>query len=730
MRHFLSKIIKYTLYLTLLIPLLVTPFTFFSWHFGKTIIFQALVEIISLLFLIEVIGKWRRGVTVNLRRLNGLDFAILGFLLVLLLTAIPGVNFINSFWGNQARVSGLFTWLHFGVWYFLLINAFDETDWRMAFKIVSVAAAVVSLTVFFENRLPLTWQSSSGGGILGNRAFASSYLLIAVGLSLAAAIKTSNKWRYLFLGLGVLDLFALFTLGTRGALVGLVSGVLTGLIALSLFPSEKKVKRLSLGIILLLVVSVAGLVFLARRESFAARFPRLAYYTNIAQFTTGTGETRLLAWQIAWQGFKERPFFGWGINNYEIIFNKYYNPQFLKHSFAETEWDKPHNWFLEIIDSAGILGGLGYLVIWVFLGFYLSKKDSTLPPIRRVVLAGTLAASIAQSLFFFENTNSLLLVFMILALVSAAESPSSAASASSRKVKLASALLVFYSLLVIFSLFEFNYLPLRASYYLQLAQMAETSRAWGYMAEKTLAVPVSFRGENAIFLAERFLQIDKAQIPHLTDAVPAALETAQVLEAEAARYPDNPLFPVWAGRIYMVLGEQINERYYANADKFLKSAQAISPNKQEYLFLLGRLYLLKKEFPQAIEFQKRAVAAAPDIGTSHWFLGLSYVASGDATRGLAEIEDAIKKGFSLTRNQTLYIIDLYAEVKRYDKVIEWYKALHEAEPEKIDWYVKLATAYALNGQKAEALQTVKEAVAQYPPLEADAAKFIKQYKLE
>ena len=79
----------------------------------------------------------------------------------------------------------------------------------------------------------------------------------------------------------------------------------------------------------------------------------MASLTNTS-FSSGTSETRLMAWQSAWQGIKERPFQGWGLGNYEIVFNKYYNPKFLKYGFTETVWDKPHNWLLEIGVTAGI----------------------------------------------------------------------------------------------------------------------------------------------------------------------------------------------------------------------------------------------------------------------------------------------------------------------------------------------------------------------------------------
>ncbi len=730
MQNYLSKTIKYGLYASLLLPLLFTPFTFFSWGFGKTIIFQIVVEILLFLYFLD---RTHRKIPEEASQARWLNWSIVIFLALLFATSLTGVNASNSFWGNQARSSGVFTWLHFGAWYFLLRQTFKGTkEWAKVFVVATVVAIVVGLTVLLENWLPNFWQSGSGGGILGNRSFAASYLVLALGISAALATWLKSWWRYFAGGISVLFLAALWITGNRGAFVGLVLGVGSGLILALFLITQKKAKSIvGFALAIFLFVCIGGLIF-AQTNFFKTNLPILAGALDISRLRSGTAETRLMAWNIAWQGILEKPLLGWGIGNYDVIFNKYYNPEFLKHSFSETVWDKPHNWLLEVGTSAGVAGFISYLGLVIIAGYYLARKTPLPKPVA-IVLLSTLIAYLVQSIFLFETVNTLLLFFLILAFIASHDlSAETVATPSKAKQKSWTAfLLVPGALLLIFFLFEFNYLPLKSSYYLNRAHAAENVFTWSENADKNLQIPVTFRGENGIFLAERFVQLDKADLNvNFPEVITSALKVAKALDESSKRYPDNPLFPVWAGQIYMVLGEKVDSKFYQEAEQALLKASSLSPQKQDFLILLGRLYLLKKDFAKAIEFQKRAVAAAPNIGTSHWFLGLTYVASGDARSGLEEIDNALKKGYNLTTSQKLYVIDLYAGEKRYDKVVEWYRALSEAEPEKIDWYIKLATAYAVNGQKAEALRVVKEAIKLYPPLEPDATKFIKQYKLE
>lgn len=679
----------------MLLPLAFTPFTFFPWHFGKTIIFQIIVEVLVFVYLWYILSFPRKlessGQVKWFQKFNFLDWSILAFLSIIILTSLTGVNPSNSFWGNQARANGVFTWLHFGAFYFLLTHFFRShnvivsPDTKVGakqsssfFLIAVIVAAIVSTTILFPNFLPESWRSLSGGGIIGNRAFLAAYLILAIGLLLNLFTKYRNKLRWLFLAASVLFFYAIIDTGNRGALLGIFVGAFFGLILCLFFIRHKKVKIWSAFSIIILS-SLFLLFFIFKdRPVLQKYFPSISGFTNI-YLSSSTAQTRLLAWQSAWQGIKERPLQGWGWGNYEIIFDKYYNPKFLKYGFTETVWDKPHNWLLEVLDSAGVFGVISYLAILFLAGFYLLKNKivgrglKSVSTVGKIILFATLVAYFVGGLFLFETTNSLILWFLILAFISSQSSPVVVIS------KIAETKNIFFDTLkkvlffiLIFSLYRFNFVPLRSSYFMRQAETSPNINDWSVAAQKALSMPGPFLAENAIFLAEQLTKFDKAGVvSKYTNIESIALSIAKTLDNESKKFTDNLAFPVWAGQVYLVLGEKIDEKYYIEAERSLSLALGIATRKQEVLFLLVRLYLLKHDFVKAIDFAQKAVNVAPDISTSHWFLGLANVASGNRPQGLKSIEKAIELGYSLTVDQKLYVLDLYSLEKNYpNKLLE------------------------------------------------------------
>jgi len=90
----LEKIIKIGIYLAFILPLVFTSRTMQPWHFGKTVLFQILVEILLVLALMYFSFNKERKIV----RLNLLDWLVLLFLGLQFVSAVFGVNFNRSFW--------------------------------------------------------------------------------------------------------------------------------------------------------------------------------------------------------------------------------------------------------------------------------------------------------------------------------------------------------------------------------------------------------------------------------------------------------------------------------------------------------------------------------------------------------------------------------------------------------------------------------------------------------
>ena len=739
MSHSISRrLVIAGLYTSLLLPILFTPFTYFPWHFGKTIIFQMFIEALLVCALIAGRSKKVEG---NRFRLHSVDVALSVFWLVLVVASVLGVNTSQSWWGSESRIDGMFVWLHILIWYFL-VRIFISAPVEQR-RFVGTALGVgffVSLSILFQKYLPVAWQSTAGGGLIGNRGFAGSFLVALLGLGVYALCLNFKRplWRYVSIGMMLLTLITIWYNENKGALFGVVGGVIAGVIIVLITTQDKKIRRIFTSVLAAVCILAVSLFALFKTDFGKELFPRLAPFFSLSTYTAATAETRLLAWQVALQGIKAHPIFGWGPGNFQVIFDTYYNPTFLHFSFAETVWDKPHNWFLEIITTAGIVGLVSYTAIFVTLFYSLiqqSKKGSS-EKILAAIFIGALVGYLVQDFFLFETINALQLFFMLLALAVSSLAVESGTGTmhwdlSAISAKLTSRASIFIlGILVCCSYVFVQSTALRASYYVQKAIAGADVADWVQWSEPALKFPVWFNGESAVFLAQNFFERDKAgQDMHQSGVTPAAEHVADVLLGAAERHPHEVAYPQWAGQIYMVMGEKIDPKYFSKAEAALQSAVALSPKKQELLFLMGRLYLLEKKFPEAIQVQKEAVMVAPDVNISHWFLGLTYVAVGQTEQGLQEMEFAKQLGFTPTLDQTLYMIDLYTGLKKYDTVIKYYQDLQNSDPENVSWYVKLATVYAVVGRKAEALQMVQQAEDLYPLIKGEADTFIKQYKL-
>ena len=138
--------------------------------------------------------------------------------------------------------------------------------------------------------------------------FFSAYLWITAWREKRATKATA--WGY---GILIALFFLFFILSqTRGALLGLGLGGLVFLLYL-VFVGTPRERKWS-GIALIILFVLAGIFFAAQNTSLVKNSPigRLAQFNLQSQ----TVETRLWVWGEAWQGFLERPVFGFGTKEF------------------------------------------------------------------------------------------------------------------------------------------------------------------------------------------------------------------------------------------------------------------------------------------------------------------------------------------------------------------------------------------------------------------------------
>lgn len=675
LENILSKIIKYGLYAILLTPLVFWPRALFPFLTPKFILFQILIEIVFGAWVLLAIFPPKTDQ--HRPKFSWITVALLSFIAVSFISAFLGIDFQRSFWGIGARLTGLFAELHFFAWFLVLISVSKSgvdsrsptsrsLDVRLLKPVDMVkylnfsffVALIVALTSFYQNP---KWALAFGYGIFNNPTFAASYLIFHFfwGLYQTLNYKIQNtKYKTWLYGIGTaLLLFIILFVQIRGAILGLLIGifVLGACLILSNILSRRSRILLS-AFYFLLSITLVGLWYL-RDNQFIQSFSPIKRVTGISLSET-TVQTRLLVWRIALKGVKDAPFFGTGPENFNYIFNAHYNPRLLKfggNGFGETWFDKPHNAILEVSAETGIIGGLAYVLVWfaaIVSLFKLFKSDlpaQTGQKLFSIILISAFSAYLGTVFFSFDSFGSWFGLFLFLAVLVLSgngkeESFLSRINFNNGIKKIAA----FAITIIVAYLILFNYSVWRANLSdADALRIFSTNPVAGIeLFKNSLSYKSPYKSEYQFDLIASVGGAIEKNIPinNLEEAVNFILNEA---DKAISAHPNNASSYTDMLRIYNIFGTKGRDpEILAQAEAFGAKSLALSPNRQETLFYLARTALLQNRPVIAVQLAKQAVTIDSAIGTSHWYLGLAFVANNQTNEGIREIKEALSLGYN------------------------------------------------------------------------------------
>jgi len=419
-KHYLRLIVLCGLFAVPFIPFLVSSSFFFPFITAKAFAWRIIVEIIFaawvLLALLDASYRPKRSIIL---------YSVLGFLIIIGLADLLGVAPIKSFWSNFERMEGFITLLHLGMFFIVISSVFSaeggsasggkETMWKRWWN-VSLAASFVMVLYSILQITGLKTINQGGvrvDGTLGNAIYLAVYMLFHIFI---ASLFMWREWKNVFLrwvyGLLIFaQAFILYYTATRGAILGLLGGLLV-IAVLNIWNKEDRfARRTSIAVLVGLVVLVGGFVAIKDAE-FVQNSPVLSRFSSL---TTGELKTqgRYFVWPIALEGVKERPFLGWGQENFNYIFNEHYVPEMYR---LEPWFDRAHNIFLDWAVAGGILGLLSYLALYVALLLSIWKNIS-FSHTEKSILTGLIAAYFFHNFFVFDHLISYILFFSLLAYI-------------------------------------------------------------------------------------------------------------------------------------------------------------------------------------------------------------------------------------------------------------------------------------------------------------------------
>lgn len=729
---FLAKILRYGVYAAAFVPLIIFSDYISPFHFGKVVVFRSLVEFM-VVFYILLIWKDRS----YMPRLNTVGWSFLFFALAFSITTFASVIPYASMWGSLERMGGLFTFWHYFIYFLILTSVFrTEKDWLNLFNLM-IGIGVLSAFYGFGQRTDIAFFVGSGGrsrifGTIGNPALFAGYQIVLLFLSGMFFFKPGNSTGYkaFYGGSALIMALAAFMTAVRGSILGIGVGVLVFALLYTASYRSKKAKKILLGLISFVFLFIV-LALLLKNSSFVQNS---GYLKRITDFSVQnyTVQTRFWAWQAGIKGWKESPkkvLLGWGPENFNIPFSKYFNPKFFRGPGSETLFDRAHNMFVEILVTMGLAGFLTYL--WIFGSSLraLWKKLNDKESLYGVGLISLLIAYAIHNSFIFDTSANFLVFFTVLGFISFISKPKQEIKTKPARVNGG---LVFTAGCILFiiasvAVYKINVLPAKANYTTTRAIVAGWNDDFAGAVNK-YEEAVNYNVPGKYEIRHRFAQyiLEKTNSSKITPEYEKAIfEAIKEVQKNIDENKPDYLPYLYVSRLYIILGKDSVSDYNDKALEYSLQALKLAPDFVRTYYEIGQAYLNKKDLDKASEYFKKAAELNPEVGLSHWYWGVVEIERGNTSLGLEIIENILKnRTYSPSESDLNRLISIYVQKNDTAKLVWIYELLVEDKPDNAQYRASLAVSYARVGRVDDAVKQAHEAARLDPKFESEARSFV------
>lgn len=715
----LSKIVRWGLYICPLAILLYINNLIYPLVTLKVFGFHILVELtVAAWVALAVFHKEYRP------RLSKLVGALGLFLAMLALASLTGVNLHRSFWSIQERAIGVFSLLHFYAYFLVLTAMRRHINWRSFMSYLFGLGFIVGFFAIIQKIAPTVFEGSDArrpGSFMGNPAFLAPYLMFNMFIGAWLARTSQRKGVKIWLWLGIATLALVILLGqTRGALVGLVLGAVStlGYIALrKLKPFSVRTSIIKniplLGIAAMIVFG--GVFFATRSAAVWQKVPGLNRLAQISSIDATVGN-RLIAWKTAIDIIKTKPLLGYGWENFKYPFDQRYNPVLLRTGFAETYWDKPHNVYLEILATSGVVGFLAYVLL---IGLLIRTIIRFTPVELRPFALGALIAYLAQNFFVFDAFGSYLMLMAFIAFIDQYVGDRHVVSSEVGSLtvgkKVAGSCLVgvvvaglLVGVVVNSKIVYANHLQFWGLNYFvnRMPDKAVESYKEGISLNEPYQHEIS---QSMVSALSQMVQ--QQEISNTIAVVDYALaQFDKVIQAD----PNNYYLYIVRADAGMIF-QNLDKKYFKLIEENIRKAMSISPNRQQTYYMLSKLRLLEGDKKGALKEMQSAIDLDPVAADPHFFYGLLSFEIGDQKKGFEEIELAKSKGRNPnTAPEARIVAGYYGDAENYEEAARLYRLALKYSEADYESELKLGVVLAFTGQNAEAATYLRQFLSHVP----------------
>ena len=676
--------VKTGIFIIFFLPLFVNSNFLFPFVFPRTIAFRLIIEL-SLVFFIALCffdARYRPKWSIMLALLTG-------FIGLMIITSLAGANWHHSFWSSTERSEGIVSWLHFLVFFVILVNIFKtKEDWLQLFKLIIISGwlqTIYAFSQFFKFLSAIGWAGERISGSLGNPTFLASYLIFIIFIAAYLLTqKNSVKIKLTFTALIILDIFLLWRTQTRGAILSLSFGGIF-FVSLKLWRNKKLYSKIFISAILLAALVSAVILEINKKAAWVQSSSTLNRIAAISPTDVST-QNRLIVWGVGKQGFLERPWRGWGWENFNVPFNKYFNPAITRDIGSQPWYDRAHNTIVEIAVATGIFGSLAYFALfgWAISLVWRGQKTNQFSFSAGLLLTTLLLVYFLQNLFVFDTLMSYLLFFLILGFIQSAQSFSVKKYAAPAALTKAKTIFIFILLIaaIIPLAYFFNIQPALANYYtLQAVTKRKTDPAGMLEDFKKSFIYSPPQSSDLRFILIQHTR-DQVNLRGLNqETIPLiqfAIEETKKNILVAPDYIQNHLI---LAELYLA-SSRLNPQYPQMAEAITLQALPFAPRRYQIYTLLGRIKISQGKFADGISYLKQAVELNDQFAEAHWNLAIAYVLSWQPELARQSLDKATAIGFNIYNQKYINLLLLaYKDSKNLAATIDFLENLVQRFPD-------------------------------------------------
>ncbi len=646
MERIIDKIIKTALYLLVfLLPIFFLPLTIFPAEWNKQLLLAGICFLVSVLWLIKMIKTGK----VNLVW-NKVSSAVLILLVVLGISTIFSMTKAQSFWGTSVEPDTLFSFILYGLVFFLFSNLISKKEVINIIKLFVLSSGILALLFLiqgiFGSVFPWDFTKINGFNPIGS--IETLAVFFGAGFVILVALMTTDMLKILGLIIGLLLFVSILLINFWIVWLGIALAMVIILWIKLKSLSQKKEIGLRDYILPVVVFAIALiLIFIKIPFSNILDLPPEITLTNTASFdiskkTLGEGAENFI--------------FGSGPSTFGYDYSLHRSPNINLTEFWGLRFEQGSSALITLLATSGILGILGILFLIGIL-FYKFFRE---PKFNNITIISFIGGAYFLILWIFYSINFSLMFagFLMLGLYLASLNKTKEISLVNSPQKAFFSMLGTIALIVVLVAGFYTYVQkyngaLAFSKGLDLlnaeqpdlnkgiinidkaGNLAKNNDNYFRNLSQAILLKVNevlnnqnlsqeqMQAELQVYVSNVESSIQKAiQInpknslnwlqagniyENLILFVEGADQLAVINYKEAEKLdPQNPLIPLNIGRVYKIIAEQAQEEDLRNQalelaiDNFQKSIE-LKPNFTPAYYLLAQIYEMKGEKDLAIQ---------------------------------------------------------------------------------------------------------------------------------